>query len=152
MRDIVVGVDGSEDCESALLWAASEAERTGARLVVAHAWEDRPWMAPYARPRRLVTGEPALTVLQRAVERARAAFPGLEVVGRLVHGRPEAVLRAEAHGAALLVLGSSAHRAGDGRLGSVLLACLRWPPCPVVVVGAGQRAGLEPVPAAAPAR
>ncbi|MEO3859917.1 hypothetical protein [Acrocarpospora sp. B8E8] len=34
----------------------------------------------------------------------------------------------------LLVLGSTAHRAGDGRLGAILLTCLRWPSCPVVAV------------------
>jgi nucleotide-binding universal stress UspA family protein len=39
-----------------------------------------------------------------------------------------------AKGADLLVLGSAAHQAGDGHLGAVLLACLRRPSCPVVVV------------------
>ncbi|MDA0634200.1 universal stress protein [Nonomuraea sp. MCN248] len=138
-RDIVVGVDGTADCDAALMWAAGEAGRAGTRLVVVHAWQPRAvGFAPYARPRR-GTGkeEPAREVLERAVLRARAAAPGVKVAGRIVRGRPEAVLRHEASGAALLVLGSAAHRAGDGRLGAVLLACLRWPPCPLVVVGAG---------------
>ncbi|GAA2882051.1 hypothetical protein GCM10020220_085410 [Nonomuraea rubra] len=47
---------------------------------------------------------------------------------------PESVLAEQARGADLLVLGSAAPLAGDGRLGAVVLSCLRRPPCPVVVV------------------
>lgn|SRR5690606_4467910 len=153
-RDIVVGVDGTGDCDAALTWAADEAALTGARLVVVHAWETRERaFAPYARPRRklLGAGEQAQAVLERALLRVRAAHPELEVAGRAVRGRPEAVLRHEARGAALLVLGSAAHQAGDGRLGAVLLACLRWPPCPVTVVGAAQPVTRRPFAAVAAA-
>ncbi|MDF2710516.1 MAG: hypothetical protein K0R62_6168 [Nonomuraea muscovyensis] len=140
MRDrrIVVGVDGTPGCEDALLWAAGEAERAGARLVVAHAWDAGERHAPYAphawpddlRYRR----SRATAVLDRAVALARDARPGLGVERRLVAGRAEAALTRVARGAALLVLGSAAHHAGDGRLGVVVLSCLRWPPCPVTVV------------------
>ncbi|MFG3438866.1 universal stress protein [Nonomuraea sp. NPDC047897] len=152
-RRIVVGADGTPGCADALLWAAGEAERAGARLVVVHAW-DAPGerQAPYAPPawhddlpyRRAG----AAAVLDRAVALLRDAHPGLRVERRLLTGRPEVTLARAARGAALLVLGSAAHHAGDGRLGMVLLSCLRWPPCPVTVVpsrsGRPSHAGVTP--------
>ncbi|MFG1947104.1 universal stress protein [Nonomuraea sp. NPDC048826] len=153
-QDIVVGVDGTGDGDAALMWAADEAGRARARLVVVHAWEAGPGgFAPYARPMTRAVkdrrAEQAEQVLERALLRVRAARPDVEVTGRTVEGRPETALRHAARGAALLVLGSAAHRAGDGRLGAVLLACLRWPPCPVVVVGDGQTVTRRPLAAAA---
>ncbi|MFI6706476.1 universal stress protein [Nonomuraea sp. NPDC050478] len=145
-QDIVVGVDGRGGGDAALMWAAGEARRAGARLVVVHAWEPRARaFAPYARPTGgNGTGEHAEAVLERAVLRARAAYPDVAVTGRTIRGRPEVVLRHEARAAALLVLGSAAHHAGDGRLGAVLLACLRWPPCPVAVIGTPQPTTPQP--------
>ncbi|MFD2352476.1 universal stress protein [Nonomuraea ferruginea] len=37
----MVGVDGRGGGDAALMWAAGEARRAGARLVVVHAWESR---------------------------------------------------------------------------------------------------------------
>ncbi|GGS90563.1 universal stress protein [Nonomuraea spiralis] len=147
-RRVMVGIDGTGDCEAALLWAAEEADRRGARLVVVHAWEPRTeHRAPYARhPAEPAGLEEACAgvVLDRALALARERIPGVAVEGRLVRGRPEAALAERARGAGLLVLGSAARRAGDGRLGAVLLTCLRLQPCPVVVVPAAGPGGVRP--------
>ncbi|WP_302893343.1 universal stress protein [Actinomadura luzonensis] len=138
-RLVVAGVDGTPAAEPALLWAAAEAG-PGGRLLIVHAWEPIvAYHALYARQcapgdlleRRLS----ALRVLDRAAGLVRKTCPGVAVECRLVPGRAETALPAAAEGADLLVLGSLAQRRGDGRLGAVLLSCLRWPPgCPVVVV------------------
>ncbi|MEV4471936.1 universal stress protein [Nonomuraea sp. NPDC049504] len=136
---IVAGADGTRNCEAALLWAAEQAVGRGERLLVVHAWEPRvPYRAPYARqPAHFdlayeqVHGDAAL---DGALTLVGDRFPGIRVEGRLVPGRPEFVLAEQARGADLLVLGSAAPLAGDGRLGAVVLSCLRRPPCPVVVV------------------
>lgn len=146
----MVGADGTRQCEPALLWAAGEAACRWERLVIVHARERRvPHKAPYARssaPDDLANQQvrgPA--VLDRAVALVRDRFPDVPVEGRLVEGRPESVLAELARGADLLVLGSAAQLAGDGRLGAVLLSCLRWPPCPVVVVPATRLGSPQPV-------
>ncbi|MEU8250632.1 universal stress protein [Nonomuraea sp. NPDC048916] len=136
---IVVGTDGTPQSEAALLWAADEAVRRQAELVIVHAWgTPAEHHAPYARyawHRDLSCQRSiASAALDRAVASVRDAHAGLSVRPELVRGRPERVLAGSADGAELLVLGSAAHQAGDGHLGPVLLSCLRWPPCPVVVV------------------
>ncbi|MER7506069.1 universal stress protein [Nonomuraea pusilla] len=141
MTRIVVGADGGPGSEAALMWAAAETERRGARLVIVHAWESRAeQLAAYApHPARAEPGRRRAwesAALTRAVHAVEDAFPGLPVEPLLVLGRPETALLQAARGADLLVLGSAAHRAGDGRLGAVVLSCLRWPPCPVTVVPA----------------
>ncbi|NUW39508.1 universal stress protein [Nonomuraea rhodomycinica] len=136
---IVAGADGTRDCEDALLWAAEQAVGSRGRLLIVHAWEPRlAHRAPYARQpandgpaHGRVSGDAAL---DRALTLVGDRFPGIRVEGRVVRGRPESVLAEQARGADLLVLGSAAQLAGDGRLGSVVLSCLRRPPCPVVVV------------------
>ncbi|WP_101786644.1 universal stress protein [Nonomuraea indica] len=137
-RRIVVGADGTPSSADALLWAAGEAQRAGARLVVLHAWDAPGEQAPYAPPAwhddAPYRHARAIAVLDQAVKLIRDARPGLRVEQRLVAGRPEVALARAARRAALLVLGSAAHHAGDGRLGVVVLSCLRWPPCPVTVV------------------
>ncbi|MFI7687866.1 universal stress protein [Nonomuraea sp. NPDC049655] len=148
IRLIVAGTDGTEDCAAALLWAADEAARRGARLVVVHAWEPSiEHRAPYApcppRPAGFEEAR-ASAVLDQAVALVVDRFPGVAVEARLVRGRPETALADQARGAGLLVLGSAARPAGDGRLGAVLLSCLRLPPCPVVVVQAAATDGGTP--------
>lgn len=150
---IVAGADATRDCETALLWAADEAAARRGQLVIVHAWERRiqhkASYAQYAAHEDLAYDRACgKTALERALTLVRGRFPGVPVEGRLVLGRPEPVLAEQARGADLLVLGSAAQLAGDGRLGAVVLSCLRWPPCPVVVVpstglDAPQSAGAE---------
>ncbi|MET8003555.1 universal stress protein [Nonomuraea glycinis] len=151
LRQIVVGADGTPDSDAALLWAVDEAVRDQGRLLIVHAWGTRTeTRAPYARysPRDDLASElsSATAVLERVTGLAREAGPDLQVESRLVRGRPETALPHAAHGADLLVLGSAAQRAGDGRLGAVLLSCLRRQPCPVVVVDALTHAARQRMP------
>ncbi|WP_158088760.1 universal stress protein [Thermoactinospora rubra] len=149
----VVGVDGSAAAEAAVLWTADELARGGGELVVVHAWGAEPEAACYAagghRTDPVDGFSQACQVVERALALARERHPTLEIGSSLVRGRATPVLLRAAAGADLLVLGSSAHRAGDGRLGTVLLACLRWPPCPVVVV---QPEAVTPLGMATPVR
>ncbi|MEO3811606.1 universal stress protein [Sphaerisporangium sp. B11E5] len=136
-RDVIaVGLDSSPASGAALLWAAEEASRRGGVLFVVHSWNRHLHPpAPYAPvPGPEEDHEAGRELLERSVAVVRARFPRLPVRTALSGRRPEQALT-EVAGADLLVLGSAAQRPGDGRLGAVLLACLRWPPCPVAVVG-----------------
>ncbi|WP_431895254.1 universal stress protein [Nonomuraea sp. bgisy101] len=138
-RRVVVGVDGSAAARDALTWAAEEAARRQAALVIVHAWESpSPYRAPYA-PASVWVGpewarDEGRALLDRMAAIASRVCPWSAVERRLVEGRPAEALLAAAEGADLLVLGARAQMAGDGRLGATVLACLRWPPCPVVMV------------------
>lgn len=135
---VVVGVDGSPDSVTAVALAAEEADRAGADLHVVHAWEE-----PVAFTGLGYRGEGAYSdrlaqeeevVLAEATAGLGDRFPDLRVVRHLVHGRPAEVLRREADGALLLVVGSRG-RQGVARmlLGSVSHAVLLDAPCPVLV-------------------
>lgn len=138
---ILVGVEGTATSESALLWAASEADRCGAALTIVHAWGAHlDHQAPYAGfswrrdPSYLLSCGSA--VIQRAVALAQEMFPELRVECRLERGRAQEILLRLAAEADLVVLGTP----GD-RIGAVLLTCLRECSCPVVVVPPMPRTG-----------
>jgi nucleotide-binding universal stress UspA family protein len=136
---VMVGVDGSAAGDAALLWAASEARVRRAELLVVHICDDHllraaPYASVFCRPdaeRALADGQ---AIVGDAAARIAETHPDVPVRSRLLRGRPAEALLGLAKGADLLVLGSAAHHAGDGHLGAVLLTCLRWPSCPVVVV------------------
>lgn len=136
-RDVVVGIDGSADGQAALMLAAAEADRTGADLVVVHAWEEP----------SLVTGleylggayvedllQQAQAVLDEAVHGVREQHPDLRVHGRVEHGRPADRLLHAARDAALVVVGCRG-RQGLARvlLGSVSHGVVLHAPVPVMV-------------------
>jgi nucleotide-binding universal stress UspA family protein len=147
---IVVGVDGSEASKEALLWAAHEAELSGASLEVVKAWE-----MPFGSQARAiqVPGE-----LDYAVEQERNLQETIhEVLGNaydshpweparklktlVLEGRPVPTLLEAAKGADMLVVGSSAHGAlVSVLLGSVSEHCIGHASCPVVVVHHSQQA------------
>ncbi len=149
---IVVGVDDTAASTAALDWAVREARlrRAALHLVLAHD-PARARRAPYARPVApdASAADPEAARLAQAVVRAARLFPSGRVTSELVDGLPAQVLADRAAGAELLVLGS-ARPAEDpnGPLGPVARACLRHPPCPVVVV-CSERQPLSREPAAA---
>jgi len=97
-RDVVVGVDGSAGAAPALRWATAEAARRGGRLRVVGAYR-APW--PPAHPPAGV-GRKTWALMRTEetvsgmVDDARAAAPGLVVIGLSVHGAPVPVLMAAA--------------------------------------------------------
>jgi nucleotide-binding universal stress UspA family protein len=149
MAKIVVGTDGSPSAQRAVRWALGEARLRKAPLHIVHAWMvplvdalPEPWLiaTPVGHTDdelhdRLAAG--ARGFLEAAVAEAKAAEPGLDVIGELTEMRPAAALLAAARDADLLVVGSRGHGGFAGLLlGSVSSQCVHHAPCPVVVVPA----------------
>ncbi|MGJ6969750.1 universal stress protein [Streptosporangium sp. G11] len=136
---ILVGFDGSAAGPAALSWGAQEARRSGAELVVLHAWDDLTrCRAPYV-PGRAPTEEAdrkviAETVVSQAVATVRAGWPELVVRPLLCRDRAARALPRHSETADLLVLGGVRPAASGGYLGATLRACLALAACPTVVV------------------
>lgn len=137
---IVVGVDLSAASLAALKWSAREAGLRATQLQVVRVYE-RPhrWLAPYAPHRRLPgRDEDSVSVKARladAVQTVLGRAPSVALTVEVTEGLPARVLLDLAAGAELLVLGGAAGT-GQDTIGPVARACLRHPPCPVVVVSA----------------
>lgn len=132
---IVVGVDGSPSCETALRWAADEANRHQVDLLVAHGW----WY-PYVlvenseSQARDLTRVDAATILERAVDLARELCT-TQVSGELVEAGPASALLDTVRDGDLLVIGSRGYGAiVAGLFGSTVNSVLERSVVPVVVV------------------
>jgi nucleotide-binding universal stress UspA family protein len=131
-RDVIVGVDGTEVGLNAVRWAAQEAARRDAPLLILHA-------APYLG--RDPTGAPspelprARGITAVAYTVARRAQPGVRASTEVVPDEPVDVLLRAASGGQLMVLGSSATGAADEMvLATVATRVASRSPAPVVVV------------------
>lgn len=132
---VVVGVDGSDEGDRALLWAADEADRRRSRFTVLHAWE-YPYMltAEGVGRGRAMTQVDAALVLDRAVGAVRERNAA-QVDSDLVRsGAVDALLHASS--TADLVAVGSRGRGGFRSMmfGSVAQAVAANAECPVVVV------------------
>jgi len=143
VRDVVVGVDGSEGGYHAMAWAAGEAVRLAARLVVVHAYAQPIGVGSVAAGSRSPDARPeAEALLARAHARyaratqARALTAELTAVGfAVVRGDACAVLVHHARRGAVVVVG----RRGVGTfdrvaMGSISSAVAALAPGTVVVV------------------
>lgn len=134
----VVGVDGREGGERALIWAAREADERGGelRMVIAWQWDGAASLpVPPLGDERRRAEEVLVTALDTVVRR----HPRLRVSAEAIEGRAADVLVEAAAEADLLVLGGSGHgRLRHVVLGSVTEQCLRLSPRPVVVVPASR--------------
>jgi nucleotide-binding universal stress UspA family protein len=140
VRRVVVGVDGSAESVTALMWACREASLRGADVLAVLAVEAGCHrVASYAAPRSAeVQGSwgSARDVLRRAVGDATNRFPGVSVRAEVAEGLAARVLLDCANGADMLVLGRTFHGPENHRgAGPVIRACLRTAACPVVVIG-----------------
>ncbi|HWD05310.1 MAG TPA: universal stress protein [Amycolatopsis sp.] len=144
---IVVGVDGSGASTAALIWAAAQAEPTGAELDVVTVWLHDSMLDDASVNRTL---EEARTVhlheLESLVTAVTKDHPGVTARCSAPDGDPAEVLTGRAKGATMLVVGSH----GRGRLrealaGSVAKACLRRASCPVAVIPPPARAPESPL-------
>jgi nucleotide-binding universal stress UspA family protein len=126
---IVVGVDGSSGADAALSWAAAQAREHGLVLDIVAAWEDiADENSPDSRQ------QAARTRVERALETLgrRRLLPG-EVITAPLHGPTGEQLIARAHGAGMLVLGTTG--IGSPREPHSLgLYCLRHTPIPLIFV------------------
>ena len=133
---IVVGMDGSEHGDRAVLRAAVEAVRAGARLRILHAVR-----VPIGMP-GFEAIEPgpdvsltATALVEAAAADVRARHPGVDVVGEVALGLPADALLAAAEDATLLVAGSRGRGGFAGlMLGSVSRSLAARTPCPLLVV------------------
>jgi nucleotide-binding universal stress UspA family protein len=131
---IVVGVDGSESSEAAVQWAAEEARRRGATLVLLHVRQsERSVMTVDSRRYGALALRDTVGVLWQQVTALQEVQ--IDAVGRVNDGRPDRVLVEASESADLLVLGAE----GTGRhrgllLGDVAQKCARSAHCPVVLV------------------
>lgn len=141
---IVVGVDGSDDSDRALAWAADQARLAGSRLHVVHAW-DRPYVAPdslagtvpFLAEDQAALARSAEAVLQDSLARVIPDQSGLTVTSEVVEGYPSAVLTevASSDHAQLLVIGTRGLGGFSSMLlGSVAHQCLHHAVCPVAVI------------------
>jgi nucleotide-binding universal stress UspA family protein len=140
VRRLVVGVDGSAESVTALMWACREASLRDADVLAVLAVEAGCHrIASYAAPRPAeVQGSwgSARDVLRRAVSQASSRFPGVSVRAEVAEGLAARVLLDFADGADMLVLGRTFHGPEHHRgAGPVIRACLRAAACPVVVIG-----------------
>lgn len=144
--DIVVGVDGSEPANRAVVWAAEQAALEGRRLVLVHALHDAAardldwlslWAGDHAEVERVVRAA-ADGLVEDAAGLARSARPGVEVRPVVVDADARDVLVDASRAANLVVVGSRGRSAWrSATLGSVSSAVCRHASSPVVVAGRG---------------
>jgi nucleotide-binding universal stress UspA family protein len=137
MDRIVVGVDGSESSQAALVWALEEGRVRSAQVDVVTAWHE-PYVAPTMAavvPDPAVFSEAAERTLDRAVDDAGSAAEGVTIERHVVRGNAASALLEVAEGAALLVVGSRGRGGFAGLLlGSISQQVVHHASCPVVVV------------------
>ncbi|HEY4948292.1 MAG TPA: universal stress protein [Acidimicrobiales bacterium] len=127
---IVVGVDGSENAERALEWAAAQADRTGAVLDIQTAYEPG-----YT----FITKDEVKRTMERRVEEAAAhvaeVAPRVTTTGGTHEEAPAPALIEASDGADLLVVGSRGLGGFVGLLlGSVSVQCSHHAHCPVTII------------------
>lgn len=155
VRRVVVGVDGSAESVSALMWACREASLRSAAVHAVLAVEAACHrLANYAAPRQAESQGSwgaARDVLRQAVAEAAHRFPGIAVRHEVAEGLAARVLLDRAAGADMLVLGRAPQAAGQEQhrgAGPVIRACLRAATCPVVVIGLTEEQAVDHVPEA----
>lgn len=129
---IIVGTDGSQQSQLALVWAVEHAVRRGTPVQAVIAVDTKNADEP-ARQARLAEAE---HTVERMVTEVVAAFSTTPpVTYEVVEGDPSMVMVDASQRAELLVFG--AHRMSSIRrtaLGTVSTACIRMGSCPVLVI------------------
>ncbi|MET7752084.1 universal stress protein [Micromonospora sp. NPDC005367] len=142
---VLVGVDGSESASLAVRYAAEEAVRRGAELVLVHVTGGDHADAVGARDPRAGGPTPPEDepLLATAVAAARVEHPDLTVTGRTVRAASaEQALIEASRDAALVVVGTRGRGGFTGMLlGSVSQALVQHAHCPVLVAHPYDRAG-----------
>ena len=151
-RPIVVGVDPDPSKRLALAWAAYEADRRHLPLRLVHAQgvptggyrsgEARPSWEEWHRALHGLGDQ----VLKEAVAFVESRRPAVEVSTLLAEGEPAWVLREEARGAALVVVGSwhLSRRREMFSSASVVLPLTAHAPCPVAMVPEPEHVSQQP--------
>lgn len=136
MKELVVGVDGSDHSRAALRWAAAAAQVASVPVRAVQAW---------THPRSsVVPGGPdaaPATEMDERTERDIAALaadvlgPSSAVKSQALRGPAAGAIMQAVTAGSVLVLGSRGRGGFAGLLlGSVSQECVEYAPCPVVVV------------------
>ena len=138
---IVVGIDGSDQSQLALRWAAYLARISGSTLEAVTAWQPLTAMATAGGFGYMTVpdGWDAATEMEKALVDTLDQVFGAERPADLQmtvrEGHPTEVLLQAGRGARMMVLGSRGHGGFAGLLlGSVSSACAEHAACPVLVV------------------
>lgn len=117
--DLIVGIDGSPEAERALAWAATEAARRNAVLLVLHTynWQDLETHTPMGAPFAAEARRQAEELVSEAVATARRIAPGVAVHGQTLFGQAAATLVEASAAGATVVVGNR----GRGGVASLLL-------------------------------
>jgi nucleotide-binding universal stress UspA family protein len=141
IKQITVGVDGSDSSRAALRWAYDEAAHHGASLNAVTVWHGPPlpMNPPYGQlPPEGYESQPArdaADVLERLLADLEDRKPPVDVRASINQGNPAKVLIELSGGADLIVVGSRGHGGFAGMLlGSVSQHLVAHAACPVVVV------------------
>ena len=138
---VVAGVDVAAPSVPLVEAALQEAARQGARLRLVHAW------LPEGDESRMTNDEHRSLLERRLVDivaEAHPVAPAVEVEVVLEPGPIGHVLREQAAGADLVVVGRHRRRTIGGPLGRTVRELLRWSQAPVLVVGPAQPGGSRP--------
>ena len=145
---IVVGTDGSPGARLAVGWAAEEARRRGATLLVLHAF-DAEWITDRDLPEPGfldIARNHAEEVAANAELVARMVAPAATIRRAAVRGEPVPEILRAAETAALVVVGNRGHGGFSSLLlGSVGQGVATHATCPVVVVRGRAAASDGPV-------
>ena len=135
---VVVGVDGRDTTQAALLWAAAEAARRKARLVVMTVQEAHTNALAFGAgvdEVTAITDADTDVTARTAAEAAREAFPGLKVSTMRPEGQPARRLIKASKSAALVVVGRHGrHKQAYAALGTTASTTAMHATCPVVIV------------------
>lgn len=140
---IVLGVDGSKNCEAAIEYAFDAALTQGAELLAVYALDELPALTdawPTQRDSARVDAE-LNRVLTESLARWRERYPDVVVATEGEVLQPAVALERHAARADLVVIGGRGHGAVTGALlGSAARSILRHIDRPVVIVHAGATA------------
>lgn len=133
---VAVAVDGSDANVSAISWAVTQADRTGAQLVIVTVAEPYEVIGAYVP--EISPTEYLLPVVEAAVERATETLPDARISTTLVTGHPVPVIQELAEEHDLVVMGKRGLGAlGRLVMGSTSIAVAGRAATPVVVVPDG---------------
>ncbi|MBK0869192.1 MAG: universal stress protein [Saccharopolyspora sp.] len=134
-QTVVAGIDGSDESQRALRWAAEYVQKVGGLVHAVSVWHQ-----PVQFGYRLPTSDSELEQrarqqLDKVAEAVRAEFPSVDIRERLIRGHVVDELVGLSPQADMMVLGNKGHGAFTGMMvGSVALKLVHHARCPVLVV------------------
>lgn len=147
MSKIVVGYDGSDSANEALVWAAQAGQARGSAVEIVQAWHEpildaSSWAVVWADLEEAY--QQAIAELADVAEAIGGEYPEVTFTSHVVGGTPAHVLLEAAEGADLVVVGARGRGGFAGLLlGSVGRKVAGHAPCTVVVIRGTSRPGGE---------